>query len=163
MHSVFIAMASYRIISLPWKHRHLPSIFPELKSLEPFVCVFCFFLMCLLFSCFWFVLDIIYLESSTDFLTLQYLLNIHLHFWFFWLYNIYLIFICIFVCLSFKTVYLCIIALAVLQLALQTRLVSNAQRSTCLCLLSARIKGVHHYVWSSVSCIGGQITLFMAK
>ena len=33
----------------------------------------------------------------------------------------------------------------VLELALQTRLASNSQRSTCHCLLSARIKGVRHH------------------
>jgi hypothetical protein len=44
----------------------------------------------------------------------------------------------------FGTRLLCV-ALAVLELALQSRLASNSQRSSCLCLLSARIKGVHHH------------------
>ena len=34
---------------------------------------------------------------------------------------------------------------AVLELTLQTRLALNSQRSTCLCLLSAGIKGMHHH------------------
>jgi hypothetical protein len=41
-------------------------------------------------------------------------------------------------CCFFKTRFLCV-ALAVLKLALQTRLALNSQRSTC----SAGIKGVH--------------------
>jgi hypothetical protein len=36
-------------------------------------------------------------------------------------------------------------ALAVLELTLQTRLASNSQRFTCLCLSSAGIKGVCHH------------------
>ena len=39
------------------------------------------------------------------------------------------------------------IALTVLKLALWIRLASNLQRSTCLCLLSAGIKSVHHHAW----------------
>ena len=44
----------------------------------------------------------------------------------------------------FKTGFLCV-TLAILELALQTRLALKLQRSTSLCLSSARIKGVHHH------------------
>ena len=44
-----------------------------------------------------------------------------------------------------KARFLCVTTLVVLELALQTRLVLNSQRTACLCLLSAGIKGVHHY------------------
>ena len=37
------------------------------------------------------------------------------------------------------------VVLAVLELALQTRLASNPQRYACLCLPSIEIKGVHHH------------------
>jgi hypothetical protein len=56
------------------------------------------------------------------------------------------------------TGFLCI-ALAVLKLALQIRLASNSQRSTCLCLPSAGTKGVQHHhlaktlYFSVVECI----------
>jgi hypothetical protein len=38
------------------------------------------------------------------------------------------------------------VALAVLKLAMQTRLDLNTQRSTCLCLPSAGKKGVRYYI-----------------
>lgn len=40
------------------------------------------------------------------------------------------------------------VALVILVLAVWTRLASDSERSSCLCLLSARIKGVrhHHYL-----------------
>jgi hypothetical protein len=52
----------------------------------------------------------------------------------------------IIVCLfrSFETEF-CDVALDVLELTLKTRLTSNSQRSSCLCLLSAGIKGVHYH------------------
>jgi hypothetical protein len=40
--------------------------------------------------------------------------------------------------------------MAVLELALQTRLHLNSQRSFCLCLLSAGIKGMHHHCQAQV-------------
>lgn len=43
----------------------------------------------------------------------------------------------------FKTGFLCI-TLAILERALQTRLPSNSQRSTCFCFTSAGIKGMYH-------------------
>ena len=43
------------------------------------------------------------------------------------------------------TVSLWLTALAVLELLLQIRLAFNSQSSTCLCLLSARIKGVYYH------------------
>jgi hypothetical protein len=53
--------------------------------------------------------------------------------------------LCLFVCfLSFEAGFLCV-ALAVQELALQTRLASNSQTSFCFYLLSARIKGIGHY------------------
>ena len=50
-------------------------------------------------------------------------------------------FACSLVCLFVETGFLCT-ALAVLEIAPQTRLTSNSQRSTCLCLPSAGIKGL---------------------
>ena len=50
----------------------------------------------------------------------------------------------LFLILFFKTRFLSV-QLWDLALALQTRLALNSQRSTCLCLLSARIKGVRHH------------------
>ena len=44
----------------------------------------------------------------------------------------------------FETGFLCV-ALAVLELALQTRLSSDSQRSSCLCFSSAGINGVCHH------------------
>ena len=38
-----------------------------------------------------------------------------------------------------------VLPLAILNLALYTRLTSNSQRSACFCLLSAGIKGVYHH------------------
>ena len=54
--------------------------------------------------------------------------------------------ICLFVLLLelFETRFLCVV-LTILELALWTKLVSNSQRSTYLCLPSARIKGIYHY------------------
>lgn len=51
--------------------------------------------------------------------------------------------------------------LPVLEIALQTSLASNLQRVTCLCLLSAGVKGVYHttsgfppaLLWSNVSLV----------
>jgi hypothetical protein len=37
--------------------------------------------------------------------------------------------------------------IAVLKLTLQTKVVTNSQRSDCLCLPCAEIKGMHHYAW----------------
>ena len=45
----------------------------------------------------------------------------------------------------FETGVLCVTVLAVQELALQTRLASNSYRSTCLCLLSAGMMGMHHH------------------
>ena len=39
------------------------------------------------------------------------------------------------------------IALAVLEPTLQTRIALNSQKSTCLCLLRAAIKGLCHHTW----------------
>jgi hypothetical protein len=50
-----------------------------------------------------------------------------------------------FVVVVFKTVPHCI---AVLELTMFTRRASNSQRPTFLCLLSAGIKGMHHYSWT---------------
>ena len=44
----------------------------------------------------------------------------------------------------FKTRFLYVALEPVLELALQIRLASNSQRSTCFCLSSAGIKGVRH-------------------
>lgn len=49
----------------------------------------------------------------------------------------------------FKTEYLCVV-LTALELALYTRLVSNSQRSTCLSLPSAGIKGMCHHCLASI-------------
>ena len=46
-------------------------------------------------------------------------------------------------CLVFQNRFFCV-ALAVLELALQTRLSSNSQISSCLCLLSAGTQGLCH-------------------
>lgn len=46
-----------------------------------------------------------------------------------------------------------VVALAVLEIATQTRLALKSQRSTCLCLPRARIKGLHHHGLSSVPSI----------
>lgn len=46
-------------------------------------------------------------------------------------------------CFIVKIVY---VALAVLELVLKNRLVSNSQRSPCLCLLSAGIKSMDHHL-----------------
>lgn len=52
----------------------------------------------------------------------------------------------------FEAGFLCLRALAVLQLPLQIKLASDSQRSFCLCLLSAVIKGVcHHYLVNAFS------------
>lgn len=51
-----------------------------------------------------------------------------------------------FICFWFLRQFISV-ALAVLEPALKTRLASNSQRSTCLCLLNAGIKGLcHHYL-----------------
>lgn len=42
----------------------------------------------------------------------------------------------------------CFVTLVVLELAVSTRLASDTQKSTCLGLLSAKIKDGHHYTWS---------------
>lgn len=44
-------------------------------------------------------------------------------------------------------------ALAVLKLITYTRLALDPQRSACLCLTGARIKGVHQYTQLNHSCI----------
>ena len=44
------------------------------------------------------------------------------------------------------TGFLCV-ALTVLKLAWWTRIASNSQRFTCLCLWNAGIKGVHLHAW----------------
>ena len=56
--------------------------------------------------------------------------------------------------LLFETGFLCV-ALAILELTLQTRLASNSERLTCLCLPSPEIKGVHHHhlAWGNNFCI----------
>ena len=60
------------------------------------------------------------------------------------------VFVCLFVWLVgwlvgfFITEFLCV-ALAVLELSLQSRLTLNSQKSSCLCLTSAGIKGMHHH------------------
>jgi hypothetical protein len=50
-----------------------------------------------------------------------------------------------FVLFCFETGSLCI-ALVILEITLKTKLVSNWQRSACLCLLSAGTKGVCHHI-----------------
>ena len=52
--------------------------------------------------------------------------------------------VCPFVFCSFQTRFLCV-AMAGLELALQPRVALNSQRSPCVSLLSAGIKGVHHH------------------
>jgi hypothetical protein len=47
--------------------------------------------------------------------------------------------------------FLCV-ALAVLELTLWTKLSSNSQRSGCLCLPSAGIKGMSHHSWVVLFC-----------
>ena len=71
--------------------------------------------------------------------------------------------LCPFICLSvcFLRQFLFEVQ-AVLLLTMQTRLVLNSQRSACLCLLSAGIKGVrhHHYLAYRASLISqGPISL----
>jgi hypothetical protein len=39
------------------------------------------------------------------------------------------------------------VALAVLELFMQTRMALNSQTYTCLCFPSAGIKGMHYYAW----------------
>ena len=48
-------------------------------------------------------------------------------------------------CLFFETGFLCVALEPVLELTLKTRLTSNSQRSACLCLSNAGIKGLHHH------------------
>lgn len=45
---------------------------------------------------------------------------------------------------SFESGFLCIIALVVLELTLQTRLGLDSQKSACLCFTSAGVKGMRH-------------------
>ena len=45
----------------------------------------------------------------------------------------------------FKTGFLRVTALAVLELSLQTRLASNSQTYSCLCLLSDGTKDMYHH------------------
>ena len=55
------------------------------------------------------------------------------------------VFACVFIlfaCIEMGSYY---VALAVLELTLYTRLATNSQRSTCLCLPSAGIKAVCHH------------------
>ena len=51
----------------------------------------------------------------------------------------------VFVCFCFETGFPLCAALAVVENKLWTRLASNSQRPTYLCLLSAGIKGVRHH------------------
>ena len=74
-------------------------------------------------------------------------------------------FFCIYLFQFFETGFPC-----VLELTLQTRLALNSQRSICLCLLSARIKGVHHcaqifssFLSNSEKLLGGYITIVGKK
>jgi len=57
--------------------------------------------------------------------------------------------VCVSVCLSVCLCYVCIYSICVYlhwdTVLLCTRLAFNSQRSTCLCLPSARIKGVRHH------------------
>jgi hypothetical protein len=53
----------------------------------------------------------------------------------------------LFVCLFVSRQGLSNVVLAVLKLTMKTRLASNSQRSTCLCLRTAGTKGIHHYTW----------------
>lgn len=39
------------------------------------------------------------------------------------------------------------VALAALELNMKTRMASNSQIPACFCLLSAKDKGMHRYVW----------------
>ena len=48
----------------------------------------------------------------------------------------------------------------VLELTLQTRLASNSQRSACLCLPSAGIKGMRHHRLSCVTFLKGFTNVF---
>ena len=102
--------------------------------------------------------------SHSDFLTLirtnfQFLLQIHEMFkplqdkvLFCWSLkaNSHQRFLFCFCFLSFKTGFLYETVLAVLELAFQTRLTSNTQRSTCLCLSSAGINGMCHQCSANV-------------
>jgi hypothetical protein len=62
--------------------------------------------------------------------------------------EIYL-FICLLVCLFFETGFLCV-ALAVLNSLCRPGW-PQTQKSACLCLPSAGIKGVHHHAWLELS------------
>lgn len=57
---------------------------------------------------------------------------------------LWFLFVCLFVLFFPEAGLLCVTLESVLELTLQTRLVSNSQRSTCFCLLSAGIKCVCH-------------------
>ena len=57
-------------------------------------------------------------------------------------------FLFLFIYLFFESGFLCV-ALAVLELTLQTRLALNSERSSCFYLF-ARIKSVHHHTWLSL-------------
>jgi hypothetical protein len=52
--------------------------------------------------------------------------------------------VCLLACLFFETGFVCVTALAVLELVL-FRIPLNSQRLTCLCLLMAGIKGIYHH------------------
>ena len=57
------------------------------------------------------------------------------------------LFVWVFFLSVFKTGFLFVTDLAVLELTLQTWLASHTQKATCLCLPRAEIKGVHHHIW----------------
>lgn len=65
------------------------------------------------------------------------------------------LFVCLIVAVGFETGFFCIV-LAILELALYTRLPRNClpnqaghklRDPTCLCLLRAEIKALHHLAW----------------
>ena len=56
----------------------------------------------------------------------------------------------LFIYVLFETGFLCVIALAVLELTLETRLTLNSQRSIYLCLSCAGTKVIHHQAWQAL-------------
>ena len=52
---------------------------------------------------------------------------------------------CLFLFFCFSRQGFSVVLVPVLELPLYTRLASNSQRSTCLCLPSVRIKSLHHH------------------
>jgi hypothetical protein len=63
--------------------------------------------------------------------------------------------ICLFVMLCFDTGHYSI-GLASLELSTWNMLASTSQRSVCLCLLSAGIKGIGYHDWANLNCFKTQ-------